>query len=80
VESEVEYLTEQVTRLTTTLGERNRQLASANATIDLLEKVVHKATQIAQHIPYLCSSLPEHSPELDQAALQLQEILVRRNT
>lgn len=45
--------------------------------IEQLEDVVHKATQLAAHIPYLCSDV-EGSEKIEMAAHQLHHILIQR--
>lgn len=72
------YLSTEVEALNDALTERNRQLQEALETIQLLETVVHKASAIAGHIPYLCSVLTEGSAELEQTSLQLLQILIHR--
>lgn len=47
--------------------------------IEKLEDVIHKATKIAAHIPYLCSAV-EGSEPIDTAAQQLHHILIHRQT
>lgn len=73
-----EFLTSEVESLSDALALKTTQLQEALETVQLLERVVHKASIIAGHIPYLCSSLTEASTDLEQAALQLQQILVHR--
>ena len=73
-----EYLSEEIAALRAQLVRQRDHLNTARATVEQLEQVVHKAAQIAQHLPYLCSTLPEHSPEIEQAAFQLQTLLVQR--
>lgn len=73
-----EYLTDEVQKLQALLVQNHHQLTHARESVEILESVVHKAAQIAGHLPYLCESLPEPSTELVQAALQLQTILVQR--
>lgn len=72
-----EYMDE-IARLQQMSAEQSKQLAEANETIELLEDVIHKAAKLAGHIPYLCSTLAERSTDLEQTALQLQNILTRR--
>lgn len=52
----------------------------ARGSVEILETIVHKAAQIAGHLPYLCESLQEPTAELLQAALQLETLLVQRKT
>ncbi len=73
-----EFLSQEVEALNDALTERNRQLQEALETIQVLETVIHKASVIAGHIPYLCSVLTEGSAELEQTALQMVQILVHR--
>lgn len=73
-----EYLSVEVEKLNEALTERNRQLAATRATVQHLEMVIHKAAKIAGHIPYLCAEMSEISIDLEQAASQLQTILVER--
>lgn len=73
-----EYLEDAYARQGELLRHTREQLTHANESVQILETVIHKAAQIAQHLPYLCESLPEPSNELMQAALQLQTILVQR--
>ena len=75
---EIQYLSDEVDRLNQLHGHMRQQMAHLLDTNTVLETVVHKAAQIAQHLPYLIESLPEPSAELLQAALQLQTILVQR--
>lgn len=75
-----EYLSVEVEKLTETLAERNRQLMATRQIVQNLETVIHKAAKIAGHLPFLCAEMPEISGELEQAALQLQQILVERRT
>lgn len=76
--SEENFLADELERYQTALALKARQLQDAHATIDLLDQVVHKAARIAGHLPFLCAEMPEVSNELVQAALQLQSILVQR--
>lgn len=73
-----EYLSGEVERLQREVTRLRSHLTTARETVELLEGLVHKGAQIAGHLPYLCASLPEHSPEIEQAALQLQTLLVHR--
>lgn len=73
-----EWLSAEVERLQAALTERTRQLTATRQTVQTLETIIHKASKIAGHIPFLCSEMQEVSMELEQAALQLQTILVER--
>ena len=75
-----EFLISEVESFERLLIEKTRQLKDAQETIQLLEAVIHKASQIAGHIPYICSTLTEGSVDLENAALQLQRILIHRET
>ena len=73
-----EYLADENQQLRAQLMRQRDHLTQARETVDMLESLMHKAAQIAQHLPYLAESLPEPSQELMQAALQLQTLLVQR--
>lgn len=73
-----ELYAERVAELDAALQATRAKLVHARETVGLLEDVVHKAAKIAGHLPYLCQTLVEGSPELEQAALQLEQILVHR--
>lgn len=72
-----QFLSEEVTRLTNQLVERNRQLQDAHETVQLLERLIHGAAAIAGHIPFLVATY-EGGPELENAAAQLQRLLIHR--
>jgi hypothetical protein len=61
------------------LDAKIEQLRTLQGIIENLETVIHKAARIAGHLPFLCAEMPEVSNELEQAALQLQQILVQRD-
>lgn len=73
-----EFYTDEIADLQVENARLRGHLNHARETVELLESVVHKAAQIAGHLPYLCASLPEPSLEIEQAALQLQTLLVQR--
>lgn len=75
---EEEFLADENLRLQQLLAQAREQLVYANESVQILETVIHKAAQIAQHLPYLVNDSQEPSGELMQAALQLQAILVQR--
>lgn len=72
-----EFLTSEVESFERLLKVRTQQLHDAANTIQHLENVLHKASMIASHIPYLCSQI-EGSGDLENAAVQLQRILIHR--
>lgn len=76
-QSEV-FLEDEVLKLESQLQAKDAQLRIAYESIEHLESVIHKAALIANHIPFLCSTLAEVSPELEQAAVQVRQILVDR--
>ncbi len=73
-----EFLIESVQRVERLLAEKQRQLDESRQLVATLDSVISKASKIATHIPFLCREMPEVSAELEQAALQLQQILVQR--
>lgn len=72
-----EFLESEIAALERRYRDKVAQLAEAQRTIQILEDVIHRASKIAGHIPYLCSAL-EGSSDLENAAVQLQTILLRR--
>lgn len=73
-----DFLSQELAKAEELIVERTRQLEAARQTINKLETVIHKATVIAGHIPFLCRGMTETSPEIEQAAEQLHQILVNR--
>lgn len=73
-----EFLESEIENVERLLRVRSTQLQEAYDTIAFLQNILGKAAQIAGHIPYLCLSI-DGSADLENAAMQLQQILIRRN-
>lgn len=72
-----EFLTSEIQALELVIRDREQKIRDAQETISLLESVIHKASRIAGHMPYLCRDI-EGSENLETAAMQLQRILLHR--
>lgn len=73
-----DFLSETVVALETQLAERTRQYQEALKKIQGLERITSRAALLATEVAYLCSTLPEASVDIEQAANQLHNLLVNR--
>lgn len=73
-----DYLTGEVARLQAEIARLRGHLTTARETVEMTDELLYKAAKIAGHLPYLVQALPEGSVEIEQAALQLQTLLVQR--
>lgn len=60
------------------LAERTRQYQAALTTIRNMERILSDGAVLATHVAYLCSTLPEGSTDIEQAASQLHGLLTAR--
>lgn len=77
---EGQALEDELILTTQSLAARTTQYQEALQTIRKLEKIVSDGAVLATHIAYLCSTLPERSTDIEQAAGQLHQLLTHRTS
>lgn len=73
-----DFLEEELIRTETLLAERTRQYQDTLEKLSVLERLTSQGAQLAGHIAYLTTTLPERSTDIEQAAAQLHNLLTSR--